>query len=121
LLGTAVGDRSLMEGSVGVRAGAAVGVVVAAEGYPEAPIAGRPIEGVEPAAAGDDGERLVFHAGTVRDGTGYRTAGGRIVTVVGRGSDLEAARAAAYAGVDEVSLAGGRYRRDIAARELGAA
>jgi phosphoribosylamine--glycine ligase len=118
LLGTAVGDRSLMEGSVGVRAGAAVGVVVAAEGYPEAPIAGRPLDGVEPAAADDDGERLVFHAGTVRDGTGYRTTGGRVVTVVGRGSDLAGARATAYAGVDEVSLAGGRYRRDIAAREL---
>ena len=121
LLGTAVGDRSLMEGSVGVRAGAAVGVVVAAEGYPEGPIVGGPIDGVEPAAANDDGERLVFHGGTVRDGTGYRTAGGRVVTVVGRGPDLPAARATAYAGVDEVSLAGGRYRRDIASRELSAA
>ncbi len=121
LLGTAAGDRSLMEGSVGLRAGAAVGVVVAAEGYPEAPIAGRPIDGVDPAAASDDGQRLVFHGGTVRDGSGYRTAGGRVVTVVGRGPDLPAARVTAYAGVDEVSLAGGRYRRDIASRELGAA
>ena len=121
LLGTAVGDRSLMEGSVGVRAGAAVGVVVASEGYPEAPIIEREIGGVEPATASDDGERLVFHAGTRRDGSGYRTAGGRVVTVVGRGSDLASARATAYAGVDEVTLAGGRYRRDIAARELGLA
>ena len=117
LLGTAVGDRSLMEGSVAMRGGAAVGVVVASEGYPDAPVTGRPIEGVEPAAAGDDGERLVFHAGTRRDGGGYRTVGGRVVTVVGRAADLGAARAAAYAGVEDVSLAGGRYRRDIAARE----
>ena len=121
LVGTAVGDRSLMEGSVAVRAGAAVGVVVASEGYPDAPTTGRPIDGVEPAAATDDGDRLIFHAGTRRDGSGYRTAGGRVVTVVGRGVDLAAARTAAYAGLEEVSLAGGRYRQDIAVRELGTA
>ena len=119
MVGVAVGDRSLMEGSVAQRAGAAVGVVIAAEGYPDAPVAGREIEGIEPASPADDGDVLVFHAGTRRraDG-GYDASGGRIVTVVGRGSDLASARDAAYRGVAPVSLAGAQARSDIAAREL---
>ena len=64
LLGCATADRGLMEGSVASRAGAAVGVVVAAEGYPDAPVAGRVVEGAEPASSADDGDLLCFHAGT---------------------------------------------------------
>ena len=122
LLGTALGDRGLMEGSLATRPGAAVGVVVAAEGYPDAPVAGRRIEGVDPAGAADDGDLLVFHAGTRRapDG-GYETSGGRVVTLVGRGPDLGAARDAAYRGIGGVSLEGGHHRTDIALRELAAA
>jgi phosphoribosylamine---glycine ligase len=119
LVGVAVGDRSLMEGSVARRAGAAVGVVIAAEGYPDAPVAGREIEGIEPASPADDGEVLVFHAGTRRraDG-GYETSGGRVVTVVGRGPDLAGARDAAYRGMAAVSLEGAQVRSDVAVREL---
>ena len=122
LLGTARGDRGLMEGSLATRPGAAVGVVVAAEGSPDAPVAGRRIEGVDPSGAEDDGSLLVFHAGTRRasDG-GYETSGGRVVTLVGRGPDLGAARDAAYRGVGAVSLEGGHHRTDIALRELAAA
>jgi len=121
MLGVALGDRALMEGSLGARRGAAVGVVVASEGYPDAPATGRRIDGTEPASAADDGSVLVFHAGTRRasDG-GYEAIGGRVVTVVGRGSDLAEARQAAYAGVADVRLAGGQYRPDIAERELPA-
>jgi phosphoribosylamine--glycine ligase len=119
LLGTAVGDRGLMEGSLRLGAGAAVGVVVAAEGYPDAPIGGRAIEGVEPAGAADDGDVLVFHAGTGRSADGgYEAISGRVVTVVGRGADLATAREAAYRGVAEVSLEGGQHRGDIGLREL---
>ncbi|HEX2883277.1 MAG TPA: phosphoribosylamine--glycine ligase [Candidatus Limnocylindria bacterium] len=116
LYGCAIGDRGLMEGSLVVRSGAAVGVVVASEGYPEVPVTGRPIEGVEPASTADDGERLCFHAGTRRspDG-GYETSGGRVVTLVGRGATHGEARAAAYAGVAGVTLDGGQYRTDVAA------
>lgn len=122
LLGCATGDRGLMEGSFGLRDGAAVGVVVASEGYPDAPITGRRVEGVEPATAADDGEALVFHAGTRRSADGsYQSTGGRVVTVVGRGRDLASAREAAYRSVAGVSLEGGRHRSDIAARELVAA
>jgi len=119
LLGCAVGDRGLMEGSVGLRGGAAVGVVVAAEGYPSAPIAGRIVQGAEPSSAADDGDLLCFHAGTARRPDGrYETAGGRVLAMVGRGPTMQAARDAAYRGVANVALDGGHYRSDIAAREL---
>jgi phosphoribosylamine---glycine ligase len=119
LLGCAIGDRGLMEGSVGLAAGSAVGVVVASEGYPNAPTTGRRLEGAEPSTPADDGVALCFHAGTRRlaDG-GYETTGGRVVTMVGRGATLAVARDAAYAAVAEVRLDGGQFRADIAEREL---
>jgi phosphoribosylamine--glycine ligase len=119
LLGTATGDRSLMEDSVAMRAGAAVGVVVAAEGYPGTPAGGRPVAGADPAATDDDGSVLIFHAATrrQRDGT-FVAVGGRVCTVVGRGHDLGAAREAAYRAVGELALEGAQVRRDIAEREL---
>lgn len=121
LVGCATGDRSLMEGSIGMRDGAAVGVVVAAEGYPAAPMTGRVIAGADPSSPSDDGELLCFHAATARmpDG-GYLTTGGRVLTMVGRGPSFEAAREVAYRGTESVSLDGGRYRTDIGARELTA-
>ena len=119
LLGTAVGDRGLMEGSIAVAAGAAVGVVVASQGYPDAPMTERRLEGAEPSGPADDGAVLCFHAATRRlaDG-GYETTGGRVVTMVGRGSSLAAARDAAYGAVADVRLDGGQYRADVAEREL---
>jgi phosphoribosylamine--glycine ligase len=118
LLGTARGERALMDGSLGIAPGASVAVVVAYEGYPEAPVTGRPLQGVEPSAPGDDGSVLCFHAGTRRTAAGWETTTGRVVTVVGRGADLAAAREAAYRGVSGVELEGAQLRRDIAAREL---
>ena len=118
LLGVATGDRGLAEGSVALGAGAAVGVVVASEGYPDAPVTGRAIDGVEPSGAEDDGELLCFHAGTVRSGSGYETSGGRVVTMVGRGADIAAAREAAYRGVAGVALEGGQHRSDIGLQEV---
>jgi phosphoribosylamine--glycine ligase len=115
LLGVAAGDRGLMEGSLAVRPGAAVGVVVASEGYPEAPVTGRRIEGADPASAADDGDVLIFHAGTRRADDAHVSTGGRVLTVVGRGKDHSAARSAAYVGASSVGLEGGRYRTDIAA------
>jgi phosphoribosylamine---glycine ligase len=87
--------------------GAAVAVVIAAEGYPEAPRKGAPITGAEIEG--------VFHAGTARDAEGRLvSAGGRVLTVVGTGDDLAAARAAAYAKVAQITLPGGFHRTDIA-------
>jgi phosphoribosylamine--glycine ligase len=119
LIGCATADRGLMEGSVAARAGASVGVVIASDGYPEVPRTGLRIEGADPASTSDDGDLLCFHAGTRRtaDG-GYETTGGRVVTIVGHGDALASAHAAAYRGVADVVLEGGRYRTDVAAREL---
>ena len=90
---------------------ASVGVVLAAAGYPDAPRHGDPIEGLHSARAAG---ALVFHAGTTRDADGgYRTGGGRVLTIVGRGPNLEAARIAAEAAVDRVSFDGLQRRRDI--------
>jgi len=101
------------------RPGAAVTVVIAAEGYPENPLNGDKIK------IGDS-ERAqvpvpvqnnyVLHAGTATDAAGdLVSAGGRVLNAVGSGPDVAAARAAAYALAATVSFRGGWYRRDIAA------
>ncbi len=141
------------------RPGTAVVVVIAAEGYPEAPVKGDTIHfterSVAPAAGqGDEcrgspsssqvnpgihhagtgareaatGARdaagatqaqahaYLLHAGTARDATGeLLSAGGRVLNVVGSGSDAGAARGAAYELAGTVEMRGGWYRRDIAA------
>jgi phosphoribosylamine--glycine ligase len=87
-------------------------VVVAAEGYPEAPVKGDVIEGVADADALEGVD--VIHAGTaVVDGR-LVTAGGRVLSVTGTGADLAEARQRAYAGVDLISIRGGHHRTDIA-------
>jgi len=118
LLGVALGDRGAMEGSLGILPGAAVGVVIAAAGYPEAPEGGAALEGADPSGPEDGGPLLCFHAGTRRSGVGYQAAGGRVATIVGLGADLSAARAEAYRGVSSSSLEGSQHRTDIAAREV---
>jgi phosphoribosylamine--glycine ligase len=118
LHGVATGDRAAMEGTLGPRGGAAVGVVIAAEGYPDAPVHGREIAGGDPSSAADDGSLLCFHAGTRREAGGFRSSGGRVLAFVGRGADLAAAREAAYRGVSGCTLEGAQHRTDIGLREL---
>ena len=88
------------------RDGAAVTVVLAAENYPATPRRGDVIDGAE--------QPGVLHAGTARDLDGRLvSAGGRVLSVVGTGSDLASARAEAYRILDGIELAGGHFRRDI--------
>jgi phosphoribosylamine--glycine ligase len=88
-----------------------VGVVLASRGYPATAESGQPIEGLDAASAVPGA--IVFHAGTAyRDGH-VVTAGGRVLTVVGRGSTYAAAMATAYRAVGAVSFDGMQYRRDI--------
>jgi len=99
---------------------AAVTVVVAAQGYPAAPVTGAPISGL-----GADGQlaepRLgvtIFHAGTARpdpDGP-FLVNGGRVLTVTALGPTIAAARIAAYAAADTIEFEGRQLRYDIAAR-----
>jgi phosphoribosylamine--glycine ligase len=89
-----------------------VTVVVASEGYPEAPVTGDVIEGVDDANALDGVD--VIHAGTAIVDGRLVTAGGRVLSVTGTGADLAEARERAYAGIDLISIRGGHHRTDIA-------
>jgi phosphoribosylamine---glycine ligase len=90
-----------------------VTVVLASGGYPEAYSSGHVITGVEDADAQDG--VTVFHAGTTRDGDGRLvTAGGRVLAVTARGSDVADARARSYDAADRISWDGLHRRRDIA-------
>jgi phosphoribosylamine--glycine ligase len=93
-----------------------VGVVLASRGYPASSESGVPISGVADAEA-LDGVR-VFHAGTARQHGTLVTAGGRVLTVVGRGATYEGAIARAYEGVARISFDGMHYRRDIGRKAL---
>jgi phosphoribosylamine--glycine ligase len=96
---------------------AALTVVLAAEGYPEAPKTGGVISGAE---SDFGGEAVVFHAGTRRDGEGRLvSSGGRVLNVCALGIDLTEARDLAYAALGTIDLPGGFYRSDIGWRALG--
>jgi phosphoribosylamine--glycine ligase len=96
---------------------AALGVVLAAKGYPETPRTGDVIEGLERAAALPG---KVFHAGTaLRDGL-IVSSGGRVLCAVGLGDDVRAAQRQAYDLVNALHFAGAHYRRDIGYRAIQA-
>jgi phosphoribosylamine---glycine ligase len=94
-----------------------VGVVLASGGYPAPGPTGLPIAGLDTAGRLDD--VLVFHAGTARRGPEIVTAGGRVLTVVGRGATYQDAISRAYTGVANISFDGMHYRRDIGQKALG--
>jgi phosphoribosylamine---glycine ligase len=91
---------------------AAVNVVLAAEGYPGAPVRGVPIRGLD--SMPDD--VLVFHAGTRSEGKRLLVDGGRVLDLVGIGSSVSEAREKAYEAVELVSWPGMQFRTDIAAQ-----
>jgi phosphoribosylamine---glycine ligase len=108
--------------------GAAVTVVIAAEGYPAAPVSGAEIGGL--AEAGSVPGAYILQAGTALAGGGglaagtgagngssgrLTAAGGRVLNVVSSGPDIAAARASAYQAAALITMPGGWYRSDIAA------
>jgi phosphoribosylamine--glycine ligase len=95
----------------------AITVVLASEGYPEAPQTGRPIEGLA-AAAAVEGVRIVHAATASPDAPGGSliATGGRVLNVVAVASDFRTARARAYEAIALIGLDGSHYRTDIAAR-----
>ena len=94
----------------------AVGVVLAAAGYPDAPRKGDAIGGLEEA----DGIGKIFHAGTTQNAAGDTvTNGGRVLCAVGLGEDAATAKARAYQAVGKIHFTGMQYRRDIADRAIG--
>jgi phosphoribosylamine--glycine ligase len=114
LYAAATGDLA-RQPSLRWRREAAVTVVLAARDYPATPHLGDVIHGLD-AAASVEGAR-VLHAGTALDEAGRLvSAGGRVLSVVGLGSDLAGARSTAYRALSRIELAGAHWRRDIAER-----
>lgn len=87
----------------------AVTVVLASEGYPENPITGRPITGLDRVK-----DVTIAHAATALVDGQYVATGGRVLSVVATGADFAAARACVYAALAVIHLEGGQYRTDIA-------
>ena len=96
----------------------ALGVVLAAHGYPETPRKGDAIVGL-PSRGNALGEAAhVFHAGTALHDGVVVTAGGRVMCVTALGDNAKGAQAAAYAAIDGIGFAGMQYRRDIGFRAI---
>ena len=87
----------------------AVGVVMAAAGYPDTPVRGDIIDGIPPETL----ESVTFHAGTQLVGGTLQTAGGRVLCVVGLGDSVKMAQKQAYETVEKIHFNGAQYRRDI--------
>jgi phosphoribosylamine--glycine ligase len=92
------------------------GVVLASRGYPESSESGQVIEGVGEAEAIPGVS--VYHAGTAQRGGQTVTAGGRVLTVVGRGADFTEAISRAYTGALHIRFEGMQYRHDIGRKAL---
>lgn len=95
-----------------VSSGAAVGVILASDGYPESSSRGHVISGLE-----DAGDAVVFHNGTDWQEHEIVTAGGRVLCVVGKADSINEARGIAYAAARRIRFDGAWMRSDIAARE----
>jgi phosphoribosylamine---glycine ligase len=93
----------------------AIGVVVAADGYPAKPRTGDAIDGLD--AMLEEGVKI-FHAGTRDEDGRVVSAGGRVLTVCAIGDDLGVARERAYAAARRIRIDGAFYRRDIGHRAL---
>ena len=93
----------------------ALGVVIAAGGYPGQPQTGDPIDALPP----EQSDAMVFQAATRRDGETLRTAGGRVLCVTALADGVRQAQQRAYAVVRQIHFPGMQYRRDIGYRAAG--
>ncbi|MGH3059798.1 MAG: phosphoribosylamine--glycine ligase [Gaiellaceae bacterium] len=116
LAATAAGGLEGVELAAGPEA--AVTVVLAARGYPDAPETGVALDGIAEAEA--EGA-LVFHAGTALRGGSLVSSGGRVLNVTGVASSVAEARERAYRAVERIEFAGVQYRHDVALRAVHAA
>jgi phosphoribosylamine--glycine ligase len=115
LLAAAAAGR-LEQAAVRLGRGCFTGVVIASRGYPDSSETGREISGVSGAEAIPG--LTVYHAGTARSDSHFVTAGGRVLTVVGRGADYAESIVRAYSGVLQISFDGMQFRHDIGRKAL---
>ncbi len=92
----------------------ALTVVLASEGYPENPLTGREIVGLDTLPT--DPHVSIAHAATAWDGSDLLATGGRVMSVIATGATFADARKSAYDTLESISLEGSHYRRDIALR-----
>ncbi|MEO6921372.1 MAG: phosphoribosylamine--glycine ligase [Collimonas sp.] len=92
----------------------ALGVVMAASGYPDSPRKDDQISGIPP----ENADTVTFHAGTALAGERLTTSGGRVLCVVGLGDSVKMAQKQAYSVVDLIHFDGAQFRRDIGWRAL---
>ena len=92
----------------------ALTVVLASEGYPENPMTGREIVGLDTLPT--DPHVSIAHAATAWDGSDLLATGGRVMSVIATGATFADARQSAYETLESISLEGSHYRRDIALR-----
>ncbi|MBX3677178.1 MAG: phosphoribosylamine--glycine ligase [Rhodocyclaceae bacterium] len=96
----------------------ALGVVMAAAGYPEAPRKGDAIHGLPAHNGNGDDDYHVFHAGTALSGKGVVTSGGRVLCVTALGDNVRAAQRRAYEIAEQIEFDGMQMRRDIGYRAI---
>ena len=108
-------DGTLSEQSAEWDSRAALGVVLAAGGYPDSYAKGMAITGLDDA---NSETQKVFHAGTTIENDAVVTSGGRVLCVVGLGDTVEQAAAQSYAAVDKISWQDVYCRRDIGHRAI---
>jgi phosphoribosylamine--glycine ligase len=99
---------------------AALGVVLAAAGYPDAPRKGAVIEGLDRITPAAHPDVRVFHAGTALEGGKAVVSGGRVLCVTALGDSVKQAQRAAYAAVADIAFDGMQYRSDIGHRAVAA-
>jgi phosphoribosylamine--glycine ligase len=109
-------DERLEQAKTEWHEGAAVCVVLSAQGYPGSYERGKEISGLEKLK--DWGSGFVFHAGTVKKEERWFTSGGRVLGVTASGKNIEEAVKEAYGAVDQIRWEGMHYRKDIARRAL---
>jgi phosphoribosylamine--glycine ligase len=96
----------------------ALGVVLAAHGYPDDPRKGDPIDGLPTRGNPPDSDCLVFHAGTIAQDGRTLTSGGRVLCVTALGDSVKIAQSRAYQGIDAIRFDGMQCRRDIGHRAI---
>ncbi len=96
----------------------ALGVVIAAHGYPDDPRKGDVISGLPTGGNPADSQCMVFHAGTTEQDGRTLTSGGRVLCVTGLGDSVKMAQSIAYKGIETLSFEGMQFRRDIGYRAI---
>jgi phosphoribosylamine--glycine ligase len=97
---------------------AALGVVLAAAGYPDTPRKGDAIAGLDVVSPARHPDVAVFHAGTALEGNAVVTSGGRVFCVTALGDSVRMAQKAAYAAIADLRFAGMQFRSDIGFRAI---